>query len=51
VQARLLHDFEKYYKIRVIGAMACDFKKGGLLQNEKVYKGIVFAVGIDTVGL
>ena len=47
----MLHDFEKYYKIRVLGAMARDFRKGGLLQNEKVYKGIVFAVGIDTVGL
>ena len=47
----MLHDFEKYYKIRVMGAMARDFRKGGLLQNEKGYKGIVFAVGIDTAGL
>ena len=46
-----MHDFEKYYKIRVMDAIAYDFKKGGLLQNEKGYKGIVFAVGIDTAGL
>lgn len=51
MKARLLHDFEKYYKIRVMNAIAYDFKKGGLLQNEKGYKGIVFAVGIDTAGL